>query len=183
MAKHARSSAVSLPLDQLDLALVAQLQQAGRTPLTELAARLGVSHGTVRNRLERLLSARVLRVVATVDPAKVGFPAQVLIGIHGDLHRMAAIEKQLAEFEEVTFVSTLTGRLDFVIGAVFVSDAALRDFLVNKLSTVKGIRGTETFHVLNLGKRLWQWEIPVQSHHPARELRRGRRSHRRRSPP
>jgi len=113
----------------------------------------------VRNRIARLLSNGVVRMTAIVDPAKVGFPMQVVIGINVDLARMERIENQLAAFEEVTHVSTLTGRLDFLIFAAFPSSADLRKFLVGKLSKIEGIRRTETFHVLNLAKRMWHWKV------------------------
>lgn len=153
----------SIGLDEVDLSLIDELQRDGRKPLTTLAQRLGVSHGTVRNRLERALTSGVIRISAVVDPAKVGYPTQVLMGISADLTQLEAIEKKLSRFEEVTFVATLTGRLDFLIFAAFASDAHLREFLVHKLSKIPGIRATETFHILTLGKRVWQWEVPVQS--------------------
>lgn len=94
-------------------------------PLTELAKRLGVSHGTARNRLERLITNSVMKVAAIVDPTKLGFPVQVFMGIDADLNEAAEIENELANFEEVTFVSTLTGRFDLMIGAAFASNAHL----------------------------------------------------------
>ncbi|MBI4277313.1 MAG: Lrp/AsnC family transcriptional regulator [Armatimonadetes bacterium] len=162
-------------LDHLDLALIARLQDSGRTPLVELAKQLGVSHGTIRNRLERLQTDGILKVVATVEPVRVGFPIQVLIGINADLRRMVTIEKHLATFQEVTFVATLTGRLDFIIGAAFASSDDLRHFLQEKLAKVAGIRRTETFHILDLGKRLWQWAVPVATARPPQSVRRARR--------
>jgi DNA-binding Lrp family transcriptional regulator len=120
----------------------------------------------------------VLRIAATVDPLKVGSPVQVLIGINADLVRIEGIEKQLAEFEEVTFAATITGRLDFVVGAAFRSEIHLREFLAEKLSKIKGVRGIETLHVLNLGKRVWQWAVPPPADRERLKTRRtaGRKS-------
>lgn len=150
----------SLQIDSLDSAILVQLQKDGRAPLSELGVELGVSHGTIRNHLDKLLAKDVVKVVAVPDPAKVGFPTQVLIGIDAELKDLESVERQLQQFEEVTFVAALTGRLDFLIGAVLRSDRHLREFLVRRLSSVKGIRDTETFHVLNYSKRIWEWRIP-----------------------
>src|SRR3989304_154559 len=152
-----------IKLDKVDLELLPHLQQDGRRSLTELGEKLGVSHGTVRNRFQKLVTHGIAKVVAIVDPKVVGFPVQVLIGINADLRHMESIEKQLAGFEETTFVLTLTGRLDFIVGAVFSSPGELRRFLVKKLSRVEGIRRTETFHVLDFGKRIWHWHVGVQA--------------------
>ena len=146
-------------LDQLDYAIIDFLRDDGRMPLTELGHRLGVSHATVRNRLERLVAEKVIRITAVVDPAKVGFDTHVLFGITGGLKEAPEIEKALAEFEETSYVATTSGRLDFIAAAAFSSDEELREFLIRKLSKVRGIRATETFHILNLVKRTWQWKM------------------------
>lgn len=149
-----------IELDKLDLSIIALLQEDGRRPLTDLGAELGVSHGTVRNRLHKLNSEQVIRMAAIVDPAKVGFLTQVFIGMGVELKQILEVERQCLELEEVFFVVTVTGRYDIIIGAAFASDASLRDFITQKLSKVKGIRLTETLHVLSTGRRLWQWRVP-----------------------
>ncbi len=154
----ARARAISL--DALDLALIRHLQHDGRVSLTELAGVHKVSHGTIRNRLDRLLRSGVIRISAVVDPARVGFPTRVIMVLNAGLAEQEAIEQSLAQLSEVTFVATVAGRFDFIIEAVFASDVHLRDFLVRKLSRIKGIQDTETLHVLNLSKRMWHWEIP-----------------------
>jgi Lrp/AsnC family transcriptional regulator for asnA, asnC and gidA len=155
-----RVALTAIRTDRVDHELIALLQEDGRMPLTELAKKLGVSHGTVRNRLQRLTSGEVLRMAAIVDPAKVGFPTHVYIGMGVELDRVIEVERHCLRFEEVFFVVTVTGRYDIILGAAFPSDAGLRDFLTKKLSGLRGIRLTETLHVLNTGRRLWQWRIP-----------------------
>ncbi len=147
-------------LDELDLSLIGYLQQDGRMSLITLAGKLGVSHGTVRNRLDRLLANRTVSIVAIVDPTNVGYPANVHMGIRADLKRIAAIERDLTRLEEVNSVAVTAGRYDFVIWGNFTSDHHLRDFLINKLSKIKGLRFSESSHILSWGKRVWQWTIP-----------------------
>lgn len=148
-------------MDPLDVALISELQRDGRQHLIKIAKKLQVSHGTVRNRLERLLAEGAIRVTAVVDPIKAGFPTQVLVGLTGDLRRMEETEERLAAIDEVYFVATMTGQLDFVIFAAFPSDDDLRHFLAEKLSKIPGIRSTQTFHLLKISKRTWQWRIPI----------------------
>ena len=47
-------------MDDLDRRLIAALRVDGRAPLSQLAQTLGVSRGTVQNRLDRLISADVI---------------------------------------------------------------------------------------------------------------------------
>lgn len=149
-----------LPFDELDMRLIAELQRDGRQSFTGLGEKLGVSHGTIRNRLERLLAEQVIRITAVVDPARLGFRTHVLIGISADMKHGRTIERELAAIEEAWFVATTTGRVDFLITAAFRSDVDLHKFLLERLAGINGIRGTETSHILRLGKRVWQWGIP-----------------------
>ncbi len=162
-------------LDELDLALIGYLQRNGRMPLITLAEKLGVSNGTVRNRLDRLLANRIVSIVAIVDPTIVGYSSNVHMGIRADLKRMAAIERELTRLEEVNSVAVTAGRYDFVIWANFTSNHHLRNFLINKFSKIKGIRFSETSHILSWGKRVWQWTIPSPKAAADHERRSNRR--------
>ena len=42
-------------MDDLDLSILASLQSDGRRPFTDIAQELGVSEGTVRNRVSKLI--------------------------------------------------------------------------------------------------------------------------------
>ena len=157
---HSTARIATGRLDPLDQALVRHLQRDGRRSLTELAQALHVSHGTVRNRFDRLRRSGIITVAAIVDPAKVGFPIRVIMALNAGLAEQETIERALADLEEVSFVAAVAGRFDFIVEALFTSDAHLREFLVRKLSRIKGIQNTETLHVLTMGKRTWHWEIP-----------------------
>ncbi len=165
-------------LDELDLSLIGSLQQNGRVSLNTLAEKLGVSHGTIRNRLDKLLANKIVSIVAIVNPTNAGYSASVTMGIRADLGRMAAIERELTRLEEVNTVAVTAGRYDFIIWANFTSDHHLRDFLINKFSKIKGIRFAETSHILSWGKRVWQWTIPA----PITSATQGRPSNRRQPP-
>jgi Lrp/AsnC family transcriptional regulator for asnA, asnC and gidA len=149
-------------LDHLDRALIGYLQAEGRAPLLSLASRLGISHGTVRSRLNRLLRDKVISVVGIVEPKRVGFPMSALIGIRADLKRLEATEEALVRLDEVTTVATMAGRYDFFVWGNFRDDSHLLEFLSRRLSKLPGIRSTETFHILSMNKRIWQWKVPIR---------------------
>lgn len=148
-------------IDAIDRALIVELQHDGRAPLTLLGQKLGVSHVTIRNRLDRLIGDRVIKISAIVDPTKLGFPIQVFIGIHSDLKHVESLEEKLPRVKEVTFVSSLTGRFDLMIGAACTSREHLKELLTHKLSRLPGIRDTETFEILS-SKRIATWEVPMR---------------------
>jgi DNA-binding Lrp family transcriptional regulator len=55
------------PLDQVDRTLVAQLQEDGRTPLSQIGRKVGISHVAVRKRLEKLLGEGLIQVSADLN--------------------------------------------------------------------------------------------------------------------
>lgn len=60
---------VEIPLDDVDEAILRELQVDGRRAYREIARTVGVSEGTVRTRVKRLREAGLLRILAFVDPS------------------------------------------------------------------------------------------------------------------
>jgi DNA-binding Lrp family transcriptional regulator len=54
-------------LDQVDRTLIGQLQEDGRTPLSQIGRRVGISHVAVRKRLEKLLGEGLIQVSADLN--------------------------------------------------------------------------------------------------------------------
>ncbi len=59
-----------MKIDSVDEAIVDTLQRNGRTSNKEMAQKLEVSEGTIRNRIARLIQNRYLTVKGLVDPNK-----------------------------------------------------------------------------------------------------------------
>src|SRR6478609_2665984 len=58
--------------DELDRAIIRELERDGRQPFREIGRSLGVSEATVRARYRRLTDSGLLRVVAFADPTAHG---------------------------------------------------------------------------------------------------------------
>ncbi|WP_243794717.1 Lrp/AsnC family transcriptional regulator [Saccharopolyspora gloriosae] len=85
-------------LDSIDLSLLADLQQDGRTTHAELARRVGLSAPAVADRLRRLERAGVITGYAVrLDPAKLGFGivAFVRLAAFGAGHRDEGVQNLL----------------------------------------------------------------------------------------
>ena len=68
-------------LDDVSKAIIEQLQEDGRRPYAAIGKAVGLSEAAVRQRVQRLLDAGVMQIVAVTDPLQVGFPRQAMIGI------------------------------------------------------------------------------------------------------
>ena len=132
-------------MDQLDLKIIDILRDDGRTSNATIARKFGVSEGTVRRRLKKLIRDEYINVVALPDPSKMGKVAQALVGIQVDPDKVDDVVAELANLEAVEWVKMTTGSFDVFAWAALSSSEELRIFLHNKVGTVPGVRRTETF--------------------------------------
>lgn len=146
-------------LDEFDRRIIALLEKDGRLSNVEIARSLNLSEGTIRKRLDRLLSAGIMRVIAVTDPAAVGLPATIIMGIQAELGRLNEIAQRLAALPEVRCVDIVTGTYDVMIEAALPSGEHLLSFLIDKVSAIPGVRRTETSHVMQMVKRACDWSI------------------------
>ena len=71
-------------LDDVSKAIIEHLQEDGRQSYATIAKQVGLSEAAVRQRVQRLLDAGVMQIVAVTDPLQVGFRRQAMIGIRVD---------------------------------------------------------------------------------------------------
>jgi Lrp/AsnC family transcriptional regulator for asnA, asnC and gidA len=154
---------MTVELDDLDRRLIALLMEDASQTNVALARELGVSDGTVRNRIQNLLQQEVMQLVAIIDPWKVGHRIQIFSGLEVDLHRAHEIAATLAEFEEVTYVSFTTGEFDILMVAALRSQEELFNFLTVKLGRIEGIRRIRTNQVLKAVKRTFRYDRILRS--------------------
>lgn len=147
-------------LDETDLRIIRLLQDDGRMSNVDVARALGMSEATVRKRVDRLLTEKVIRVVALPDLAVVGYPVLTLVTLKVDLARVEAVSKALAALPKVRWVSYATGEYDLALEAAFSSDEELVSFLTEQLAAIPGILSVSTAHVLRTTKTVADWRLP-----------------------
>ncbi len=125
----------------------------GRASLANVSRGLGVSEGTVRRRLAKLLQDRIIRVIAIAEPEQLGYHTSAFIGLQIDPARVESVAETLANLPETEHVAITTGSYDIFIWVNLASSEALAAFLHNKVGAVEGVRQTETFVSLETRKR------------------------------
>jgi Lrp/AsnC family transcriptional regulator for asnA, asnC and gidA len=136
--------------------IVEQLQADGRRSYAAIAQAVGLSEAAVRQRVQRLLEAGVMQIVAVTDPLQVGFARQAMIGVNadGDLRDIA---DKLAALPEVDYVVITAGSFDILAEVVCEDDEHLLALLNDAIRSVPGVRDTETFVYLRLAKQTYTW--------------------------
>ncbi|MBB2910078.1 Lrp/AsnC family transcriptional regulator for asnA, asnC and gidA [Streptosporangium becharense] len=142
-------------LDELSKQIIEQLQADGRKPYAAIGKAVGLSEAAVRQRVQRLIDAGVMQIVAVTDPLTLGFPRQAMIGIkcEGDLETVA---DELSAIAEIDYVVLTAGSLDIMVEVVCESDHHLLEIL-GKIRAIPTVRATETFVYLKLHKQTYSW--------------------------
>ena len=133
-----------LKLDDLDFKIVNCLQQDGRMSLTVMAEKLGVSVGTIRTRVNKLIEEKTISIIGRVDPDKVGFHSYAHIAVYVRPATMKEqVAQKIAQLPEVSFLAMTSGDYDLEVDVMCRDNDHLVDF-VNKISSYEGVYHTKT---------------------------------------
>ena len=146
-------------MDELDREIIAILQSNGRASNARIARRIGVSEGTVRRRLKKLIADGVIDIVAVVDAERLGYDTEALVGVQVDPDKVMEVAANLGELPESNWVAITTGTYDVFMWVTLQSADQLGTFLREKLGVVSGVRRTETFVRLSLPKKAASMEV------------------------
>lgn len=134
--------------DKIDKEIIACLNRNGRISNNEIASKLSVSEGTVRNRIRKLTENNFLKVKGLVNPNQITEKQVIFLGakvaVAKDLEKTA---EAVAKLPHVNSTSIVTGRYDLLI-EVFLEPYAVINFLSNELAGLDSIVTTETFMTL-----------------------------------
>jgi len=143
-------------IDPIGKRIIELLQADGRMPYVSIAAEVGLSEGAVRQRVQRMIDAGVIQIVAVTDPLMVGFARQALIGIktQGDV---APVAEAICQIPQVDYVVTTAGGHDLLVEVVCEDDDELLEVLMTKIRALPGVTSTETYVYLKLNKQHYDW--------------------------
>ncbi|MCS5685348.1 MAG: Lrp/AsnC family transcriptional regulator [Acidimicrobiales bacterium] len=151
-----RSTSEVFPLDDVDRAIITELQVDGRMSYTDLAPRVGLSQAAVRQRVTKLIDRGVMQVVAVTDPLSLGMTTQAMVGItvSGDVRTVAAAVSACPEAE---YVLITAGRYDVLAEVLCEDNESLLSLVNDRLRSIDGVASTEVFSVLKTEKMTFSW--------------------------
>ncbi|MGH8835574.1 MAG: Lrp/AsnC family transcriptional regulator [Actinomycetes bacterium] len=151
-----RANNSGMQLDEVSKAIIEQLQQDGRRAYATIGKAVGLSEAAVRQRVQRLLDAGVMQIVAVTDPLQVGFNREALIGVtvEGDV---VPVADAIADLPEVSYVVLTAGSFDVLCEVVCEDDDHLLDVINDRIRSISGVRSTQSFVYLKLRKQTYAW--------------------------
>jgi Lrp/AsnC family transcriptional regulator for asnA, asnC and gidA len=118
-------------LDDIDMAIVKELQKNGRSSNRKVALELGISEGTIRQRLKKLEAAKAMRLGLVIDSEASGQTVAALVRIKAQPRQAQAIARRIAESPTCAFVALTVGRFDMIA----LVTATTREELVKVIDT------------------------------------------------
>ncbi|MFC1838321.1 Lrp/AsnC family transcriptional regulator [Thermodesulfobacteriota bacterium] len=137
-------------LDDIDRALIKELEKDARVSSDVLARNLNISSTTIRRRTRRLIQEGIIKIVAIPDLKKLGFSVIVGIRMELDQKKIDNVTKELIKHPNVRGVWTITGRYNLSSMAVFRSTEEFSEFMRNVVGDLDGLKSVETHIYLEL---------------------------------
>lgn len=134
--------------DQLDEAILRELQVNGRVSVADLARKIHLSPPAVHQRIKRMERAGVIRqYVALVDRGVVGADVLAFVRLSFQPHNKATLDAfhaRLNDWPEVLECYHTAGAFDLLLKIVVRDHRALDAFLQTHLMTQPGVDRVET---------------------------------------
>src|SRR6186997_1519357 len=142
-------------LDEIDLKIIEALRKDGRVAFTQIAEQLRVSPGMIRQRYNRLVEQGFLKIVAITNPVRMGFRTMAMIGIRAEGSKLLDVAEKVSRLDEVIYMIISSGRFDIFAEVVCRDHEDLLRFITEKLSTIDGVRESESFIHLKIAKEIY----------------------------
>jgi len=152
-------------LDELDVAILRELQEEGRLSNVELARRINLSPPATHARIKRLDEQGLIRqYVALLDPVKMGYDLMCFISISLQLHQteeLEAFKERISQMPEVLECFHVTGEFDYLLKVVVRNRQELQRLVVERITPLAGVARIYTSLVLTEVKSTTA--LPIQS--------------------
>ena len=146
-------SALSSPFDDLNQQIIRLLQEDGRAAYDVIGQKLGVSGGTIRNRVARMREAGMLRIVAVVDPVAVDYESDAMLGIKtAPGIAPAVLAQRLESYPAVVYIMWVSGRFDLLVEIVCDEETEFTKFLNEHIHSQPDIAHVEVMTRLGMFK-------------------------------
>ncbi len=134
----------AIQLDELDLRLIKLLSQDARVSNRTIAGQLGVTEGTVRGRIKRLQSERLIAFTAITGLAMARKSRFAFINIQADVGSVRAVTQEIAGIPQIDGVMALAGQFNILALCTFDELETLAHIASDRILALPGVRHVET---------------------------------------
>jgi Lrp/AsnC family leucine-responsive transcriptional regulator len=153
-----------MKLDKTDKLILQHLQRDARISNIELAEKVHLSPTPCARRVKQLEESGIIkRHVTILDPEKLGLDLMAMVSVTMDTHtadHFDKFEKALLELPEVMECYVVTGQdSDFLIKVLVRDMRHYEEFLLRRLTKIKGVTGVHSSFVLR--QPINSYQMPI----------------------
>ncbi|MCO5999503.1 Lrp/AsnC family transcriptional regulator [Actinoallomurus rhizosphaericola] len=138
------------PLDDVDRAILRELENDGRMSMRTLAERVSVSRSNVYARVERLVAEGVITgFTARIDPVRAGLGTAAYVLLTIEQHSWREVTARLREVPYIEHLAFVGGDVDLVMLVRTPDNVTLRDVVLARIHALPGIRSTRTWLIFD----------------------------------
>lgn len=130
---------IEVQLDELDYKIIKHLQQDGRKSFTEISDDLNVAVSTIRNRYNRIVDEKILRIIGRAEPEKLGLNSyvRVMLSIKPASKMKNALDK-ISKLSEVSFLAITSGKYNIEINLMCNNNRHLLT-IIDDINSIDGM--------------------------------------------
>jgi len=126
-------------LDAIDLKILQALSQDGREALADVGKKVNLSSVAVKNRLDKLLKEKVIRIEAALNIDQF-YTMCVQIYLEADANTVEQLIEKFQNRQEVYHLVKVTGLYNLLIGVLGHKWQNVEDFIENEIRPVSGVK-------------------------------------------
>ncbi len=150
-----------IKIDTIDKKISDLLLVDGRMSCASIASKIGdISERAVRYRIDRLVKNGVITVRGNINAEALGLAVCADVFIEVEPARVLEIARQIATYEQVSYIACSTGDTDISIQVFANSNARLFNFVSETLAMIPGVKKTHISFVPIKIKDDHAWQIP-----------------------
>lgn len=140
----------NLQLDPTDQAIVRCLSRDARATYSEISKAIGVSVGTVRNRLTQLRESGALHLNVWLDPNRAGLGVNATFLLRVEAGRVSAVVDELVPMEVTGYIAVVAGDHDVIVD-VFCRDVPhLNRVLQDDIQAIDGVSSVTSYLITEI---------------------------------
>lgn len=139
-----------MKLDQIDWDIIQLLGEDGRMSYSKISESVGVSVGTVRNRITALRESGALHLNVWVDPYLVGLGIAATMLIRVEAGLVESVVSELAQLDSTGYVAVIAGDHDVMVDTFCRDVPHLDSVLRNEIESIEGVQSVTSYLVTQI---------------------------------
>lgn len=140
----------TLHLDNTDRDIIRLLADDARASYSEISKKIGVSVGTVRNRMTRLRESGALHLNLWLDPNRVGLGVNATCMFRVRAGKLDDVVSALVDLDSTGYIAVLAGDQDLVVDTFCRDIPHFNDVLQHQFQTIDGVESVTSYVVTEI---------------------------------